>query len=203
MNTHLSTAPPRAETSLSPPTPHHSKPLSTRDIPFNILPLEISDAVNRAFSPPAVTDMSAQIGSGQGVYAVKCDSVPPTFGISSGGQTFYPQWTRSYPCRSETTHPSPQLAQQCRRRVFRLPFSGTRFSRMSWQFLTSERMKCGSQQGTTLARQPPTIRTRQPQDPSSSASSISMSSGDKRMCANLVTLVAAVAFACDVVTFVE
>ena len=56
---------------------------------FNILPLEMADAVNKAFSPPAVTDTSAQIGSGQGVYVVACDAVPPRFGVTIGGQTFY------------------------------------------------------------------------------------------------------------------
>jgi hypothetical protein len=49
----------------------------------------MADAINKAFSPPAVTDTSAQIGSGQGVYMVECNAVPPTFGVTVGGQTFY------------------------------------------------------------------------------------------------------------------
>ena len=57
--------------------------------PLNILPPEMADAVNKAFSPPAMADTSAQLGSGQGLYVVECDAVPPTFGVSIGGQTFY------------------------------------------------------------------------------------------------------------------
>ena len=57
--------------------------------PFNILPPEMADAINKAFSPPAVTDTSAQIGSAQGVYVVECNAIPPTFGVTIGGQTFY------------------------------------------------------------------------------------------------------------------
>jgi hypothetical protein len=56
---------------------------------FNILPLEMADAINKAFTPPAVTDTSAQIGSGQGIYVVDCNAIPPTFGVTIGGQTFY------------------------------------------------------------------------------------------------------------------
>jgi hypothetical protein len=57
--------------------------------PFNILPLEMADAVNKAFTPPAVTATAANIGSGQGLYIVQCDAVPPTFGVTIGGQTFH------------------------------------------------------------------------------------------------------------------
>jgi hypothetical protein len=57
--------------------------------PLNILPLEMADAVNKAFSPPAVTDASAQIGSGQGIYVVDCNAIAPTFGVTIGGQIFY------------------------------------------------------------------------------------------------------------------
>lgn len=56
---------------------------------FNILPLDMANAVNQAFRPPAATNTSAQIGLGQGTYVVDCDAVPPTFGVAIGGHTFY------------------------------------------------------------------------------------------------------------------
>lgn len=49
----------------------------------------MADAVNKAFSPPAGTDASAQVGSGQGLYIVQCDAVAPTFGVTISGQTFF------------------------------------------------------------------------------------------------------------------
>ncbi|KAG9239992.1 aspartic peptidase domain-containing protein [Calycina marina] len=50
---------------------------------LNYLPTSISDAINKAFIPPAVYE------DDEGAYIVDCKAKAPTFGITIGGTTFY------------------------------------------------------------------------------------------------------------------
>ncbi|KAI0815485.1 acid protease [Xylaria sp. FL0064] len=50
---------------------------------FNQLPQKIADEVNAAFVPPATYDAVTDI------YIVACDAIPPSFGITIAGTTFF------------------------------------------------------------------------------------------------------------------
>lgn len=50
---------------------------------MNQLPVEIADAVHKAYDPPAKFD------SRTGQYAIQCNATPPSLGITIGGQIFH------------------------------------------------------------------------------------------------------------------
>jgi hypothetical protein len=124
--------------------------------PFNILPLEMADAVNKAFTPPAVTGTAAQIGSGQGLYIVQCDAVPPIFAsqlVTKSSTTM--DWDLILPFGNNTC--ISKIGAVVPTAGISLAFLGDAFLKNVVAVFDFGRMKCGSLQEMIPEWQHPVI----------------------------------------------